>query len=58
MAESTGNGKYKCAKCGYFYDPGKGGPKGGIAAGTRLEDLPGGRKRPRRRQPKETFNKA
>ncbi len=32
--------KYICGVCGYVYDPEKGDPEGGIAAGTRFEDLP------------------
>ncbi len=28
--EPTGDGKYKCAKCGYVYDPEKGDPRKGI----------------------------
>ncbi len=32
--------KYKCAACGYVYDPAKGDPESGIAAGTPFENLP------------------
>lgn len=32
--------KYKCTVCGYIYDPGKGDPDGGIAPGTKFEDIP------------------
>jgi rubredoxin len=32
--------KYKCAVCGYVYDPEVGDPDGGIAPGTAFEDLP------------------
>jgi len=32
--------KYVCTVCGYVYDPVKGNPKKGIAAGTAFEDLP------------------
>ena len=33
------NKKYKCAKCGYTYDPEVGDPKHGIEPGTPFEDL-------------------
>lgn len=32
--------KYKCTVCGYVYDPQKGDPDGGIAAGTAFEAIP------------------
>ena len=32
--------RYECAICGYVYDPATGDPDGGIAPGTRWEDLP------------------
>lgn len=32
--------KYKCRLCGYIYDPTKGDPDNGVAAGTAFEDLP------------------
>jgi len=32
---------YRCAICGYNYDPGRGEPKNGIKPGTDFEDLPG-----------------
>ena len=32
--------KYVCQVCGYIYDPAKGDPDGGVAAGTAFEDLP------------------
>jgi flavin reductase (DIM6/NTAB) family NADH-FMN oxidoreductase RutF/rubredoxin len=32
--------KYVCTVCGYVYDPAKGDPETGIAAGTTFEDLP------------------
>ena len=32
--------KYVCTVCGYVYDPAKGDPETGIAAGTAFEDLP------------------
>ena len=35
-----GTQKYKCTVCGYVYDPAKGDPDSGIAAGTPFEDLP------------------
>ncbi|MGC9780498.1 MAG: rubredoxin [Candidatus Heimdallarchaeota archaeon] len=32
--------KYECTVCGYIYDPDKGDPDSGIAAGTSFKDLP------------------
>ncbi|MDR1695984.1 MAG: rubredoxin [Endomicrobium sp.] len=32
--------KWKCAACGFVYDPAKGDPDSGIAAGTPFEKLP------------------
>ena len=32
--------KYVCDVCGYVYDPAKGDPYNGVAAGTAFEDLP------------------
>jgi len=32
--------KYKCAVCGYVYDPEEGDSEGGIAPGTSFNDLP------------------
>jgi flavin reductase (DIM6/NTAB) family NADH-FMN oxidoreductase RutF/rubredoxin len=32
--------KYVCPLCGYIYDPAVGDPDGGIAPGTRFEDIP------------------
>ena len=32
--------KYECSVCGYVYDPEKGDPENGVAAGTAFEDLP------------------
>jgi rubredoxin len=32
--------KYVCKICGYVYDPEKGDPDGGIAPGTKFEDIP------------------
>ena len=32
--------EYRCTVCGYIYDPAKGDPDGGIAAGTAFSDLP------------------
>jgi rubredoxin len=34
--------KYQCTVCGYIYDPVKGDPDGGIAAGTPFEKIPAG----------------
>ena len=33
-------GMYKCIACGYIYDPEIGDPDGGIAPGTKFEDIP------------------
>lgn len=32
--------KYTCVVCGYVYDEEKGDPDGGIAPGTKFEDIP------------------
>ncbi len=32
--------KYECTVCGYIYDPELGDPDGGIAPGTRFEEIP------------------
>ncbi len=32
--------RYVCSVCGYVYDPEKGDPDNGVAAGTRFEDVP------------------
>ncbi|HSH69705.1 MAG TPA: rubredoxin [Deferrisomatales bacterium] len=32
--------KYQCTICGYIYDPAKGDPDNGVAAGTAFADLP------------------
>ncbi len=32
--------KYECTVCGYVYDPELGDSDGGIASGTRFEDIP------------------
>jgi rubredoxin len=32
--------KWMCMNCGYIYDEAVGDPSGGIAAGTRWEDIP------------------
>lgn len=49
------NKKYKCAKCGYTYDPEVGDPKHGIEPGTPFEELPDDWKCPRCRKPKDQF---
>lgn len=53
--ENKGTERYKCAKCGYVYDPGKGDPKHGIEPGTKFEDLPEGWKCPRCRKGRDMF---
>ena len=32
--------KYSCIPCGWVYDPAKGDPENGIAAGTSFDELP------------------
>ncbi len=32
--------KYECIVCGYIYDEAEGDPDGGIAPGTKWEDIP------------------
>jgi rubredoxin len=32
--------KWECLACGYIYDPAVGDADGGIAPGTRFEDIP------------------
>lgn len=32
--------KMECEPCGYIYDPELGDPDGGIAPGTKFEDIP------------------
>lgn len=32
--------RYKCAICGYIFDPAEGDPAGGIEPGTPFSDLP------------------
>lgn len=32
--------QYKCAVCGYVYDPAVGDPDNGVAAATAFEDVP------------------
>ena len=33
---------YRCAECGYIYDPEDGDPDNGIEPGTSFDDLPAG----------------
>lgn len=54
----TASGKYVCGVCGYVYDPAKGDPEHGIAAGTPFEQLPPDWHCPRCRKDKSVFNKA
>ncbi len=37
---ASGAARYVCTVCGYIYDPAKGDPDGGIAPGTKFEDIP------------------
>ena len=32
--------RYECLVCGWIYDPEEGDPDGGIALGTKFEDIP------------------
>jgi rubredoxin len=32
--------RYKCAVCGYIYDPAEGDPDNGVKPGTSFKDLP------------------
>lgn len=47
--------QYKCAKCGWIYDPAIGDPKNGIPPGTSFEKLPEGWRCPVCGQPKSMF---
>lgn len=38
--EQAAAASYVCSVCGYVYDPAKGDPDGGVAPGTRFEDIP------------------
>ncbi len=49
--------KYRCLGCGYIYDPDKGDPQGGIAAGTPFEKLPDNWVCPVCGVPKDMFEK-
>lgn len=49
--------KYKCLVCGYIYDPSKGDPDNGIAAGTSFEQLPETWVCPECGAPKDQFEK-
>ena len=40
ILRSVAMDKYECTVCGYVYDPAKGDPDGGIAPGTKWEDIP------------------
>jgi flavin reductase (DIM6/NTAB) family NADH-FMN oxidoreductase RutF len=40
QAKMTKADSYYCPSCGYIYNPEKGDPDSGIAAGTRFEDIP------------------
>ena len=47
--------KYKCAKCGWVYDPAIGDPKNGIPPGTPFKNLPADWRCPVCKQPKSMF---
>lgn len=53
--EPVGDGRCKCAKCGYVYDPAKGDTRRGVEPGTRFEELPDGWGCPRCRKGKDEF---
>ena len=53
--ELIGNGRCKCSKCGYVYDPAKGDPRHGIEPGTRFDQLPEDWRCPRCRKGKDQF---
>lgn len=40
MPLEASSGRYRCLVCGYLYNPVRGEPKNGIAAGTAFADLP------------------
>ncbi len=56
-AAATAADRYVCSVCGYVYDPAKGDPDGGVAPGTRFEDLPDDWTCPVCGAAKEEFNK-
>ncbi|MFN3346869.1 MAG: rubredoxin [Candidatus Bipolaricaulaceae bacterium] len=47
--------KWECTVCGWIYDPAKGDPSQGIAAGTAFEDLPDNWVCPECGAPKDMF---
>jgi rubredoxin len=49
--------KYKCLVCGYIYDPAKGDPDNGLAAGTSFAQLPEDWVCPECGAPKDQFEK-
>ncbi len=49
--------KYKCKVCGYIYDPAKGDPDNGVAAGTGFDKLPDNWVCPECGAPKSEFEK-
>lgn len=49
--------KFKCLVCGYIYDPVKGDPDNGIAAGTSFAQLPEDWVCPECGAPKDQFEK-
>jgi rubredoxin len=40
MLKEESMDRWVCQVCGYVYDPAKGDPDSGVAAGTKFEDLP------------------
>ena len=53
--KAIGDEKFKCAKCGYFYDPEKGDLKHGMEPGKKFEELPDDWTCPRCRKGKDMF---
>jgi rubredoxin len=49
--------KWRCTACNYIYDPAKGDPDNGVAAGTKFEDIPGSWVCPECGVPKDQFEK-
>jgi rubredoxin len=49
--------KYVCTVCGYVYDPELGDPDGGVAPGTKWDDVPGDWECPVCGASKEDFEK-
>jgi len=55
---APGSSRYVCSVCGYVYDPARGDPGRGVAAGTEFADLPEGWVCPICFAPKSEFRRA